>query len=670
MDATENRLANEKSPYLLQHRNNPVAWHPWGEEAFALAKKESKPVFLSIGYSTCYWCHVMEQDSFERKEVAEILNQHYISIKVDREERPDLDQIYMDAIHALSGHGGWPMSVFLTPEKKPFWGGTFFYRDQFIKILTSLAESWTVNRGEIEGAAEKITEHLAADQTLAADTPLDDTVFRSALANLTKRFDSENGGFGGAPKFPPTGQIGLLLRIARRSSDATAIEMASDTLTAMAYGGIRDHLGGGFHRYSTDAAWAVPHFEKMLYDNALIANLYLEGYQATKNSLYLNVARETLDYILTRMTSAKGGFYSAEDAGGVGKEGEYYVWSFAELKAALTLAELDALASRYQISEAGNFEGGKNILALDKRSNPVDEGDLQSALQKLHAIRESRERPALDDKILTSWNGLTISAMAKGYQVIGNSKYLAAAKSAAMFIKTEMIRDRTLLRRYRDGEAKFQGSLDDYSALIGGLLALTEVDSEGPWLETAIQLQTMQHEKFWAASGYHFSDAKDVLFKKKDYLDGALPSGNSLSLMNLVKLHLFTGETHYREIAIILVRSIADLVRDHPEAFTVFLQGVDLLLDRTTELAVVGSPNVVEPALRAEVYQDFNPSLVSLIGKEGEVAAPIHRLRKLINGMTSFYLCQAGSCTAPTSDLNDLSAQLRAVELYSWAKST
>lgn len=571
-----NRLGQEKSPYLLQHKDNPVWWYAWGEDAFKAAKEQDKPIFLSIGYSTCYWCHVMEKDSFEIQEVADVLNQHYIAIKIDREERPDIDQIYMDAVIALTGHGGWPMSVFLTPDLKPFYGGTFFYRDQFIKILLRLAEIWIEQRQDILTSSEEMTVFLKRDENTSAtgaQLPRNETI-EKAFQQLERTFDTHHGGFGSAPKFPPTAQIEFLIKYSQKKGPA-ALNIALFTLEKMARGGIYDHLGGGFARYSVDEEWLVPHFEKMLYDNALLAHAYLEASQHAEGSqqeIFTDVARETLDYILREMTSPEGGFYSAQDAGEVGKEGEFYVWKFEEVR---------ELANIFNISESGNFEHGMNVLSMPSeidwkiRSYP----EVAKSLRDLLKLRAQRPHPHLDDKILTSWNGLMIAAMSKAAVVLNQPKYLSAAIAAANFIKGRLFVDGKLLRRYRDNHAAIDATLEDYAYLIEGLLELYDASKDQNWLSFAQELQAVQDLAFWDVknSGYIYSRAKDLIVTKKDFMDSATPSGNSVALSNLIRLASHAPNSDYFQKIEKLSAAILEAAQKYPAGFCKALRSLYIL---------------------------------------------------------------------------------------------
>jgi len=656
-----NHLGAEKSPYLLQHQNNPVCWYAWGEEAFKAAKEQNKPIFLSIGYSTCYWCHVMEKDSFELQEVADVLNKYFISIKVDREERPDVDQIYMDAVVSLTGRGGWPMSVFLTPDQEPFWGGTFFYRKKFIQILENINEQWGNDKEKLLQSAAKITKFIEQKDVSRESVAVGEEELRSAYRSFAGRYDPQFGGFGRAPKFPPSMQVSLLLRLHERSGDKKALEMASDTLEKMARAGLFDHLGGGFHRYSTDEKWIVPHFVKMLYDNALLAFTYLEAHQLTKKPVFAEVSRETLDYVLREMTSPEGGFYSAQDAGEVGKEGEFYVWKESELQALLTSEEAVHAKKIYGVTAHGNFEHGTTILTLQQPHKwSVKKDALTVSIhKKLLAARNKREHPHKDDKVLTGWNGLMISAFAKGYQVLGDKRYLAAAQKSARFMQEKLfVSSSGLFRRYRDGEAKVQGFVEDYAYFIEGLLHLYESDFDEKWLQFAVELQKLQDQKFWDedAGGYYYTEAKDVIVRKKDYIDNAIPSGNSVALLNLLRLYGFFLEKEYIARAEELLSSFSQLLHQHPTAFPRALQAVDFHMDRAKEIAVIqGSTKEAEDKIKEYVYKTFLPNKVLSVGAPSQLKSEkiptLLRGKPTVDGKTTIYVCENNTCKLPTGDV-------------------
>ena len=657
----KNRLAAEKSPYLLQHQYNPVDWYPWGEEAFAAAREQNKPIFLSIGYSVCYWCHVMEKESFESKEVAAFLNKHFISIKVDREERPDVDQIYMEAVMRLTGRGGWPMTVFLTPDRKPFFGGTYFPRDRFLRLLDRVSQMWQRDQARVIEAAQELLENLSKEQQQVA-AGLSGKTFTDAMQSLEGSFDAQYGGFGPAPKFPQSVRLNLLMRIHHRSGDERALKWVTATLDAMARGGMYDHLGGGFHRYSTDARWLIPHYEKMLYDNALLAWTYLEAVQLTASKDYEAVARETLDYVLREMTDPQGGFYSAQDAGEVGKEGEFYVWKYSELRQALSPDEFEKVKSVFGVTKGGNFEHASNALHIPQGVplSARQQAEIRSARKKLFARRSKRKPPHKDDKVLTGWNGLMIAAMAKGHQVLGEEKYRSAAQRAARFVKNHLLREGKLLRRYRAGEAKFSAYLEDYSYLIHGLLVLYESDFNPEWLQFAEELSARQHDDFWdpKSGGYFFSSLDDpsLILRKKDIADGAMPSANSVALLNLLKLHHYTFKNEYHDHAVALLDASSAEIARWPAAHAMALIGLDFLLSEAKEVVVVGkldSPTARE--MKRRLYADFIPNKVIAFGRPAaldESSGPaVFRGRRLLNAQTTIYVCEKGRCRLPTNDV-------------------
>ncbi len=646
-----NKLSLEKSPYLLQHSHNPVYWYAWGEQAFQAARSQNKPIFLSIGYSACYWCHVMEKDSFEREEVAEILNQNFISIKVDREERPDVDQIYMEAVVALTGQGGWPMSVFLTPELKPFWGGTFFPRARFMQILEALAAAWRAESEKVLTSAQEITRHLS-ERTLpeTSEQASFEGVFANAKSSLTERFDSRYGGFGSAPKFPPTGALALLFRIHNTSGDSSALHMAEFTLQGMAKGGMYDQVGGGFHRYSVDEKWLVPHFEKMLYDNALLSRSYLEAFQITQSAFYGRIADETVEYVLREMRAPEGGFYSAQDAGDVGREGEFYVWGAEELRQQLSPQE-SALAERiFQIESAGNFEGGKVVLAAREQVpvNELQSEQLSSLRQKLLALRAKRPAPSMDRKILTGWNGLMISSLAFGYQVLGKHAYLQAAQDAARFIKGAMWSSGALMRRHFDGAVGIAGCLEDYAYLIAGLIDLYESDFDQDWLLFAKDLQAAQDQHFWDMQGfgYFYSTASELIVRRKDLLDNATPAANSVAIMNLLRLgHFFPG-TGLEDRAKQTLELLSPYLVQYPSAVSSALCALDFHERGSFELAAVGKSADARNRILKDIYGRFIPNRVLAACDTVEST----KIPVLSGKETGYYLCRKKECLPVMTD--------------------
>jgi len=671
-----NRLIFEASPYLLQHAHNPVNWYAWGPEALEAAKAEGKTILLSIGYSTCYWCHVMEEESYENERVAEVLNRDFIAIKVDREERPDLDKIHMDAVVAIRGHGGWPLNVFLTPNLEPFWGGSYFQKEQFLDILGQIRTAWEKEPEKIVQSGSQLSQYLETqNQLLKGVEVLDEMVLKAAYDSLASSFDDEFGGFGWAPKFPPSMRLQLLLRIARRTGEPVALEMAEKTLDHMARGGIYDHLGGGFHRYSTDERWLVPHFEKMLYDNASLAWTYLEAYQVSGKAMYSRVAREILDYVLKEMTHPGGGFYSAQDAGEVGEEGAFYVWHTSELREFLSPQEFALFEKVYGLSEPNNFEDGTHILNLQDeydwtiKANPL----IRSAHHKLLAARQARPSPLKDDKILTAWNGLMIAAMAKANQVLGEARFLDAARRAAQFLKQNLMSDRGLLRRYRDGEATFDGYLDDYAYLISGLLTLYETDFDLSWIDWARELQTKQDELLWneQLGAYYFSRAGDphLIRSSVDFVDGARPNSNAVSALNLLKLFALTFHAPYQEKAKTLLIANGGNLSRQPGAFAQTLIALDYHLDRSKEIAVIGASNNADTqAVLSWLRSSFNPNKTLGAGRpeQSDTLALLAR-KPMIEGKTTVYVCEDTICNLPTADLKQVQRLVSDVKTYSLA---
>ena len=671
-----NRLISEASPYLLQHAHNPVNWYAWGPEALETAKAESKIILLSIGYSTCYWCHVMEEESYESEQVAEILNRDFIAIKVDREERPDLDKIHMDAVVAMRGHGGWPLNVFLTPDLGPFWGGSYFQKEQFLDILDQIRTVWEKEPEKIEQSGSRLSQYLKTqNQLVKGPVVLDEKILKTGYGSLASSFDGEFGGFGWAPKFPPSMRLQLLLRIAHRTDESMALEMVEKTLDHMARGGIYDHLGGGFHRYSTDERWLVPHFEKMLYDNASLAWTYLEAYQVSGKTMYSSVVREILDYVLKEMTHAGGGFYSAQDAGAVGEEGAFYVWHTSELRELLSPQEFSLFEKVYGLGEPNNFVDGAYILNLQDeydweiKANPL----IRSAHHKLLVARQARPLPIKDDKILTAWNGLMIATMAKANQVLGEVRYLEAARHAAYFLKQNLVADRGLLRRYRNGEATFDGYLDDYAYLISGLLTLYETDFDLSWIDWARELQAKQDQLLWnqQLGAYYFSRAGDphLIRRSVDFVDGARPNSNAVSALNLLRLFALTSHAPYQEKAKALLTANGGNLSRQPGAFAQTLIALDYHLDRSKEIAVIGASNNADTqAVLSWLQSSFNPNktLGAGLPAQSDTLALLAR-KPMIKGKTTVYVCEDTICKWPTSDLTQVKRLVSDIKTYSLA---
>jgi uncharacterized protein YyaL (SSP411 family) len=668
--AFTNRLIHETSPYLRQHGHNPVDWYPWGPEALARARQLDRPIFLSVGYSACHWCHVMEHESFEDPEVGRILNEHFVSIKVDREERPDLDQIYMAAVQALTGQGGWPMSVFLTPDLKPFYGGTYFPPDDrygrpsFKRLLLALVDAWQNRRDEINHSAGQFTEHLQQAMRLEpADGPLDEGLIRNAVSVLNRTFDATYGGFGSQPKFPHAMDLRLLLRAWKRFGDDQALQMVRLTLDHMALGGLYDQLGGGFHRYSTDARWLVPHFEKMLYDNALLAGAYLEAYQATAEPFYREVVEETLAYVGREMTSPEGPFYSTQDADSEGEEGKFYVWSAGEIEDVLGKELADAFEDVYGVTPGGNWEG-HNILnrsrtyAQSARLRNVSEEELRRQLaearRRLYEVRRRRAWPGRDEKVLTAWNGLMINAYAQAAQVLDRPDYADAAARAADFILTHMRGpDGRLFRTYGSGaQAKLNAYLEDYSYLIDALVSLYEATFEPRWIEAALDLARVMVEQFWDAEqgGFFYTgrDHEALIARSKDPQDSSVPSGNAMAVTALLRLAKLTGRPELLQKAEATFRLFRGVMAGAPMAAGQILIALDFYLGPVQEFAVVGDPAAAETrrVLRA-IFGGFRPDKVVALQTQGaEKVIPLLE-DKPATGPVTTYICQDFACQAP-----------------------
>ena len=676
-----NRLAKEKSPYLLQHAHNPVDWYPWGEEAFRKAKDEDKPIFLSIGYSTCHWCHVMERESFEDEEIAATMNEHFVCIKVDREERPDVDQIYMTAVQALNnGQGGWPLSAFLTPDRKPFVGGTYFPPQHFHRLLEQIANLWKTERGRADEVADHLSSRIREFTEVNAQGEMGPEVLEKAYQDLKGSFDPVYGGFGGGPnKFPRSMDLSFLMRYHRKKGEPAALEMVEKTLERMYRGGMYDHLGGGFHRYSTDPRWLVPHFEKMLYDNALLARTYLEAYQVTGKDLYAEIAGEILDYVLRDMTHPDGGFYSAEDADSEGEEGLFYVWTPKELAGVLG-EETGKLLERYfGVTETGNFEGRKSILHL-----PVHPGEfpkqagvkpeawretLKKAKGDLLELRSNRIRPHRDDKIITSWNGLMISAMAFGYSVLGEERYRDAARRGADFILQNLVKEGRLLRRYRE-EAGLLGYVDDYAFLGMGLLDLYEATFDVRYFREAVRLTDEMNRLFWddEGKGYFFvgDDGQELIARTKQLYDGAVPSGNSIAALNLLKLGEWTSDGKWTKRGEETLHAFGNQIAKTPRAYPQTLCAVDFHLDAPKEIVLAGEIGSDDLASLLEtIHRRFIPNKVVALVPTGEGAASAKKLMPMLQdrgpleGKATAYVCENYACKLPTTDPAVLAGQLK-----------
>jgi hypothetical protein len=671
-----NRLALESSPYLRQHAHNPVDWHPWGEEAFEEARRTGRPVFLSVGYSTCHWCHVMEEESFEDEEIARFLNENFVPVKVDREERPDVDAVYMTAVQALTGRGGWPMSVWLDADRRPFFGGTYFpARDGdrgagrgFLSLLRDLAAVHRRDPGRVAAAAESITRAVqvalaGAEGGGALPGP---EAIDAAVGQVRRAFDARHGGLGGAPKFPSSLPVRLLLRHHRRTGDARSLEMAVLSLERMAAGGIHDQIGGGFHRYSVDARWLVPHFEKMLYDNALLAVAYAEAWQVTGRADLARVARTTLDYVLREMTSPEGGFHSATDADSEGEEGRFFVWEAREVRALLG-EEAEAFLRYYGVTPDGNFEG-RNVLHVP-RPDEAAWASLADAREVLRRARERRPPPLRDEKVLAAWNGLMISAMAFAGRVLAEPRWVEAAARAADFALSRLRRDGRLQRSFKDGRTSGPGFLEDHAFLAHGLLDLHEATFDPRWLAGALALAE-EAERLFAdpERGGWFRTASDqerLVAREKPGHDGAEPSGASVATLVALRLSAFTGDDRWRAIAERALRAHAPTLEQQPSALHEMLLALDFLLDAPREVVLVWPGGSAPPAPMLDVLRrTFLPSRALCGAAEGApldalaAVAPIAGGRRTVGGAAAAYVCERGACRLPATDADALRAQL------------
>lgn len=702
----ENLLSREKSPYLLQHANNPVHWYPWGDDAFAKAKAEDKPVFLSVGYSTCHWCHVMEHESFEKPEIAEVMNKYFVSIKVDREERPDIDNIYMKAVMSLTGSGGWPMSVFLTHDRKPFYGGTYFPpesqwgRPGFKELLLSIHDAWQNKRSELVKTSHSITQNLQSKSfwgQVAGNPMPDEGTLRSAYGQYAQRFDSRYGGFGGAPKFPSSHNLSYLLRYWKRANEAKALEMVEKTLTEMAKGGMYDHIGGGFHRYSTDQRWHIPHFEKMMYDQAILAKTYLEAYQGTKEEKYAQTAREIFEYVLRDMTDSRGGFYSAEDAdslppekftnmtpaeglSGEKTEGAFYLWPYQEVVELLGKEKAEIFDYYYGVEPRGNALSdphgefrGKNIFyvahSLDETAQKFGKSPeeikkiLDESKNKLFDVRKFRPRPHLDDKVLVDWNGLMISSLALGSRVLDEPRYREAAEKSAQFILSTLVRkDGRLLHRYRDGEAGILGTLEDYAFFIHGLIDLYEATFKEEYLKESKRLTEDMIKLFWdeKEGGFFFTatDAEKLLIREKEIYDGAIPSGNSIAALDLLRMGRLTLNREWEKKAQEYFKSFGQELSSSPSAYAQSMSALDFAIGPSREIVLAGQkddPQTQE--MLKNLYNRFIPNKVVIFRPVSDEEAkgiidliPFVKGQRALEGKTTAYVCKNFNCEFPTND--------------------
>ncbi len=673
-----NRLINETSPYLLQHAYNPVDWFAWNDEAFEKAKSEDKPVLVSIGYSACHWCHVMEHESFEDEETAALMNENFVNIKVDLEERPDVDQIYMMFVQMTSGHGGYPLNVFLTPDKKPFFGGTYFppvnryNMPSFQRILTSVAEAYRERKDEVLHSANEILgeiQKIRTTDTSGENLSLEQLDF--SYRSFVKTFDEVNGGFGGAPKFPPPMSLEFLLRYFYRTKDEKALEMVEQTCRKMANGGIYDQLGGGFHRYTVDAIWLTPHFEKMLYDNAQLARIYLHLFQITKDEFYKRIAVETLEYVKREMLGAQGGFYTAQDADSEGVEGKFFVWTPEEISAILGAEDARIFNFYFDITEHGNFEE-KNILNV-KNSLEILAEQLQISVEKLKEVlersrkllfeeREKRIKPFRDEKVLTAWNGLMLATFSEASAILDNDNYLEIAKRNADFILENLQENGYLLRSFKDGQAKLNAYLEDYTNFADGLVELFQVSGDEKYLKEAKRLVDLMVSEFWDADDGAFfftgNNHEELLIRTKDFYDNATPSGNSVAADILLKLAKLTGDEKYERFAVRVLRLVAPQIGRYPQAFGRVLSALEFYLNPTKEIVILGENR---SEMEREVWSEYMPNKILVSANDSQANAeliPLLRERKMIDGKTTAYVCENFTCKKPVTTTKDLSVQL------------
>jgi uncharacterized protein len=672
-----NMLLNETSPYLLQHAHNPVDWHPWGPEALESARRSGKPILVSIGYSACHWCHVMAHESFEDVDTARLMNEHFINIKVDREERPDVDAIYMEAVQALSGQGGWPLNVFLTPDGKPFYGGTYFPpvprhgMPSWTQLLRNVVTAFEHRRGDVTSTAEKLTKAIQEAQRVEQSPGLlTEEQLQVGLRGIAGQMDLGQGGFGGAPKFPQPMSLEFLLRMFARYHDSRLRDFVELTLHRMADGGIFDQLGGGFHRYTVEGAWIVPHFEKMLYDNALLVQLYVKAYQLTRNEYYRRVVEQTVDYLLREMRSPKGGFYSAEDADSEGEEGKYYVWTPEQITQVLDEETARIVSLRFGISPAGNFEGrtiltascGPTVIA-EQLNSPASEVEecLEKAKRSLLAVRSQRVPPGKDTKILAGWNALAIRALAEAGRVLGRDEYLRAARCAMKFVLDDMRPSGRLIRSYKDGPGQVLAFLEDYSYLLEALITLYETSHEIDYLDTARDTAQEMVRFFWddAIGGFFdtASDSPELVVRPRGFFDNPIPSGNSAATMALLRLEALTGEEHYRSRALPALRTTRDLFARAPLAFSYMLCALDFYLSVPLQIAVAGHPGEEGAELLVNaIYERYIPNKVVAMGSQDVM--PLLRGRACIDGRATAYVCEHFACQLPVTEPNLLREQL------------
>lgn len=684
-----NRLINESSPYLQQHAHNPVDWYPWGDEAFEQAKKEDKPVFLSIGYSTCHWCHVMEYESFENEQIAKIMNEHFVSIKVDREQRPDVDQIYMNAVVMMTGSGGWPLSVFLTPDGKPFYGGTYFPpkdrfgRPGFDRLLLSIADAWKNRRQELVDSAGNLSELLKSPTGPVDKRKLSLQILTGAFKYFQDTFNAVNGGFGIAPKFPQPTNLSMLLGYWYRTGDKQTLQIVEKTLDAMAKGGIYDHIGGGFHRYATDTRWLVPHFEKMLYDQALLSKVYLQAYQITGNKKYAEISKESFDYVLRDMTDPKGGFYSAEDADSEGAEGTFYLWEPKQIASVLDKDHAGLFNIYYGVTEKGNFEGDKTILNVltsveqlgkefGKSPNKIEK-ILADARTKVFRERQKRIRPHRDDKVITAWNGLMISSLAYGGVALEEEKYIAAAKRSAEFILSTLYKDGRLMRYYRNGQVIEKAFLDDYAFMTMALLDLYEATFDAKWLIEAKKLSEGMIELFAdREKGGFFLAGKDgerLIARTRPSYDGAIPSGNSIAALVLLKLGRLTMDQHFIEQASRTLEAFSQQLEQSPAYSSAMLTALNFWLGPTQEIVIAGNVDAQDTKQMINlIHNKFLPNTLVLLHEQGQRGSAIEQIipfaknQTAIEGKATAYVCENYICNRPVNKIEDFEKMISSTD--------
>ena len=673
-----NRLAEESSPYLLQHKNNPVDWYPWGDEAFQKALELNRPIFLSIGYSTCHWCHVMEEESFEDEQVAQLLNDSFISIKVDREERPEIDHLYMTVCQAMTGKGGWPLTIIMPPDKYPFFAGTYFPkkgrmgRPGMIELLPAISDAWLNKKDELIQSANQIKKYLIDSNNKELGDQLNQTILTTTNSQFINRYDKTHGGFGAKPKFPSPHNLIYLLRYHNMSGDKTSLLMVEKTLQEMRLGGIFDHVGFGFHRYSTDREWILPHFEKMLYDQAMLTLAFTEAYQITKNQLYKDTAQEILHYVQRDMTDKRGGFYSAEDADSEGEEGLFYLWTVEEIKNILSDEESELLINNYSLDKEGNYKDEatgkkteKNILYLKEPINNIkSKNRLNEITKKLYLAREKRIHPLKDDKILTDWNGLMIAAFAKAGDVFNSDDYIQQAEKSAQFILKNLTDNNgRLLKRYRNGNAGIDAHLDDYAFFIWGLLELYEATFNVTYLTEAVQLSNIMVDEFWDITNGGFflgsESSEKLIVRAKTGYDGAMPSGNSVAAMNCSKLNRITGETKWAEISDKIFMTFSNEIQKTPSGYASMVNAFLFNVDSPKEIVIVGSSKDDKTKKAIEkIKSEYVPSKVIIFKDTDDKLNKLSPLAKwtitqeTIDDKTTFYICQDFACKIPTTDLD------------------